>query len=153
MLCLAGFWTDIYEGCKLFYLSGIKHNRYPKAEVSNLARFIAVLKFRPLVWRNSHPSVVRTDPSTASLGRRKQPCACGAARVGAVAVWSAAVGEAARREDSAAHPRDGMAARAREGTGALTCLACGRVAPCARAPVVPCACGAVCGSSPTASRT
>eukprot|EP00965_Chrysotila_dentata_P107439 3549606-Pleurochrysis_carterae.AAC.1 len=24
------FWTDIYEGCKLFYLSGLKHGRYPK---------------------------------------------------------------------------------------------------------------------------
>ena len=52
------FWTDIYEGCKLFYLSGLKHGRYPKAEVTNLARFISVLKFRPLVWRNSHPSVL-----------------------------------------------------------------------------------------------
>ena len=52
------FWTDIYEGCKLFYLSGIKHNRYPKVEVSNLSRFISVLKFRPLIWRNSHPSVL-----------------------------------------------------------------------------------------------
>ena len=52
------FWTDIYEGCKVFYLSGLKHGRYPKAEVSNLARFIAVMKFRPLVWRNAHPSVL-----------------------------------------------------------------------------------------------
>ena len=50
--------ADIYEGCKLFYLSGLKHGRYPKVEVTNLARFIAVLKFRPLIWRNSHPSVV-----------------------------------------------------------------------------------------------
>ena len=66
------------QGCKLFYLSGIKHGRYPKAEVSNLARFISVLKFRPLVWRNAHPSVladrvedvtppelVQADPMTA----------------------------------------------------------------------------------------
>ena len=52
------FWTDIYEGCKLFYLSGLKHGRYPKAEVSNLARFVSVLNFRPLIWRNSHPSVL-----------------------------------------------------------------------------------------------
>ena len=29
------FWTDIYEGCKLFYLSGLKHGRYPKTEVAN----------------------------------------------------------------------------------------------------------------------
>ena len=61
------FWTDIYEGCKLFYLSGLKHGRYPKAEVTNLARFISVLKFRPLVWRNSHPSVLadRVEDVTA----------------------------------------------------------------------------------------
>ena len=26
-------------------------------QVANLARFISVLKFRPLIWRNSHPSV------------------------------------------------------------------------------------------------
>ena len=32
------FWTDIYDGCKLFYLSGLKHGRYPKTEVQNLAR-------------------------------------------------------------------------------------------------------------------
>ena len=61
------FWTDIYEECKLFYLSGLKHGRYPKAEVTNLARFISVLKFRPLVWRNSHPSVLadRVEDVTA----------------------------------------------------------------------------------------
>ena len=52
------FWTDIYEGCKLFYLSGIKHGRYPKVEVANLGRFISVLNFRPLIWRNAHPSVL-----------------------------------------------------------------------------------------------
>ena len=63
------FWTDIYEGCKLFYLSGLKHGRYPKQEVSNLARFISVMKFRPLIWRNSHPYVLAdrmedvTDPA------------------------------------------------------------------------------------------
>eukprot|EP01105_Mastigella_eilhardi_P026006 TRINITY_DN7298_c0_g1_i1.p1 TRINITY_DN7298_c0_g1~~TRINITY_DN7298_c0_g1_i1.p1 ORF type:complete len:1129 (-),score=377.37 TRINITY_DN7298_c0_g1_i1:38-2941(-) len=49
------FWTDVYQGAKLFYLSGLSHGRYPKIEVHNLARFIAVMKFRPLIWRNAHP--------------------------------------------------------------------------------------------------
>ncbi|BFZ56994.1 Glycoside hydrolase 2 (Mannanase, beta-galactosidase) [Savitreella phatthalungensis] len=49
------FWTEIYQGAKLFYLSGVINGRYPDREVMNLARFISVMKFRPLIWRNSHP--------------------------------------------------------------------------------------------------
>ncbi|TPX32766.1 hypothetical protein SeMB42_g07576 [Synchytrium endobioticum] len=62
------FWTEIYQGAKLFYLSGLIHGRYPKQEILNLSRFISVLKFRPLIWRNSHPYVLAdrvedvTDP-------------------------------------------------------------------------------------------
>ncbi|CAO3647384.1 unnamed protein product [Cunninghamella echinulata] len=62
------FWTEIYHGAKLFYLSGIIHGKYPNIEVQNLSRFISVMKFRPLVWRNTHPYVVAdriedlTDP-------------------------------------------------------------------------------------------
>ncbi|KAJ3328140.1 Glycoside hydrolase 2 (Mannanase, beta-galactosidase) [Blyttiomyces sp. JEL0837] len=69
------FWTEIYQGAKLFYLSGLINGRYPKQEILNLSRFISVMKFRPLTWRNSHPYVladrvedltdpekVRTDP-------------------------------------------------------------------------------------------
>ena len=52
------FWTEVYQGAKLFYLSGIIHNHYPKMEVHNLSRFIAVMKFRPLSSRNSHPYVL-----------------------------------------------------------------------------------------------
>jgi ribosome biogenesis protein BMS1 len=48
------FWTEIYQGAKLFYLSGLMGSRYSKSEVHNLARFISVMKFRPMVWRNSH---------------------------------------------------------------------------------------------------
>ncbi|KAJ1480647.1 hypothetical protein T484DRAFT_1626822 [Baffinella frigidus] len=65
----ARFWTEVHDGAKLFYLSGLeKTGRYPKTEVLNLARFISVAKFRPLVWRNTHPYVVAdrfedvTDP-------------------------------------------------------------------------------------------
>ncbi|KAI7870125.1 hypothetical protein BDF14DRAFT_1774923 [Spinellus fusiger] len=62
------FWTEIYEGAKLFYLSGIINGKYPNMEIQNLSRFISVMKFRPLLWRNTHPYVVAdrvedlTDP-------------------------------------------------------------------------------------------
>lgn len=49
------FWTEVYKGAKLFYLSGVMNGRYPDREILNLARFISVLKFRPLKWRNEHP--------------------------------------------------------------------------------------------------
>ncbi|RUS24329.1 GTP binding protein, partial [Jimgerdemannia flammicorona] len=62
------FWTEIYQGAKLFYLSGVINNKYPTMEVQNLSRFISVMRFRPLVWRNTHPYLVAdriedlTDP-------------------------------------------------------------------------------------------
>ena len=49
------FWTEIYDGAKLFYLSGVLNGRYPDREILNLSRFISVLKFRPLIWQSSHP--------------------------------------------------------------------------------------------------
>ena len=49
------FWTEIYQGAKLFYLSGIINGRYPDTEIQNLSRFISVMKFRPLIFRNQHP--------------------------------------------------------------------------------------------------
>ena len=52
------FWTEIYQGAKLFYFSGHSHGMYPKTEVLNLSRFVSVMKFRPLIWRNTHPYVV-----------------------------------------------------------------------------------------------
>ncbi|KAJ8774790.1 hypothetical protein K2173_017236 [Erythroxylum novogranatense] len=52
------FWTEIYDGAKLFYLSGLIHGKYSKREVHNLARFISVMKFHPLSWRTSHPYVL-----------------------------------------------------------------------------------------------
>ncbi|KAK9460662.1 uncharacterized protein V1516DRAFT_625304 [Lipomyces oligophaga] len=47
-------WTEVYKGAKLFYLSGVMNGRYPDREILNLARFISVMKFRPLKWRNEH---------------------------------------------------------------------------------------------------
>ena len=53
------FWSELYQGAKLFYLSGIINGRYPDREVLNLSRFLSVMKNpRPLVWRNSHPYAV-----------------------------------------------------------------------------------------------
>ncbi|KAF8384177.1 hypothetical protein PRIPAC_73319, partial [Pristionchus pacificus] len=52
------FWTEVYQGCKMFYMSGIIHEHYLKNEVRNLARFISVMKFRPLSWKEAHPYVL-----------------------------------------------------------------------------------------------
>ncbi|GJR41732.1 ribosome biogenesis protein BMS1, partial [Tanacetum coccineum] len=52
------FWTEINDGAKLFYLSGLIHGKYVKCEIHNLARFISVMKFHPLSWRTTHPYVL-----------------------------------------------------------------------------------------------
>mmetsp|Transcript_4751 Transcript_4751/g.7175 ORF Transcript_4751/g.7175 Transcript_4751/m.7175 type:complete len:1116 (-) Transcript_4751:7-3354(-) len=64
----ARFWTEIYDGAKMFYLSGIVRSKredgrdsqakYPKGEIRNMCLHISRMKFRPLVWRNTHPYVV-----------------------------------------------------------------------------------------------
>jgi ribosome biogenesis protein BMS1 len=52
------FWTEIYQGAKLFYLSGMINGKYLKNEILNLSRFISVVKFRPLTWRNTHSYIL-----------------------------------------------------------------------------------------------
>ncbi|XP_063163770.1 ribosome biogenesis protein BMS1 homolog [Candoia aspera] len=52
------FWTEVYQGAKLFYLSGMVHGEYQKQEIHNLGRFISVMKFRPLIWQTTHPYVL-----------------------------------------------------------------------------------------------
>ncbi|KAF2010430.1 DUF663-domain-containing protein [Aaosphaeria arxii CBS 175.79] len=50
------FWSELYQGAKLFYLSGVVNGRYPDREILNMSRFLSVMKNpRPLIWRNSHP--------------------------------------------------------------------------------------------------
>uniref|UniRef100_A0A3P8X9H7 Bms1-type G domain-containing protein n=1 Tax=Esox lucius TaxID=8010 RepID=A0A3P8X9H7_ESOLU len=67
------FWTEVYQGAKLFYLSGMVYSEYQTQEVKNLGRFISVMKFRPLVWQQSHPYVVAdrmedlTDPEMVRI--------------------------------------------------------------------------------------
>ncbi|EDS44572.1 ribosome biogenesis protein [Culex quinquefasciatus] len=35
------FWTEVYDGAKLFYLSGLIHGEYLRNEITNLGRFIS----------------------------------------------------------------------------------------------------------------
>lgn len=52
------FWTEVYAGAKLFYLSGLLHDEYLRTEIKNLGRFISIMKFRPLTWRTTHPYIL-----------------------------------------------------------------------------------------------
>lgn len=47
--------SSFNAGAKLFYLNGMRNGKYMKREVLNLARFISVMRFRPLNWRMNHP--------------------------------------------------------------------------------------------------
>lgn len=52
------FWTEIYKGAKMFELSGVVNGKYLKHEIKRLSLYLQRVKFRPLVWRNTHPYVV-----------------------------------------------------------------------------------------------
>ncbi|XP_067203933.1 ribosome biogenesis protein BMS1 homolog [Linepithema humile] len=69
------FWTEVYAGAKLFYLSGLLHEEYLRTEIKNLARFISVMKFRPLTWRTTHPYILadRIEDLTPPELIRKNP--------------------------------------------------------------------------------
>ncbi|ORY85315.1 hypothetical protein BCR35DRAFT_302769 [Leucosporidium creatinivorum] len=69
------FWTEVYDGAKMFYLSGVMNGRYPDREILNLSRFISVAKFRPLVFRNTHSYFLadRFEDITSRETIRKDP--------------------------------------------------------------------------------
>eukprot|EP01053_Blabericola_migrator_P001749 Blabericola_migrator_1__1748@NODE_1470_length_4495_cov_78_360885_g967_i0_p1_GENE_NODE_1470_length_4495_cov_78_360885_g967_i0NODE_1470_length_4495_cov_78_360885_g967_i0_p1_ORF_typecomplete_len1125_score282_66RIBIOP_C/PF04950_12/1_1e80RIBIOP_C/PF04950_12/1_5e03AARP2CN/PF08142_12/2_9e22GTP_EFTU/PF00009_27/1_8e11PduVEutP/PF10662_9/3_1e11AAA_22/PF13401_6/8_9e05AAA/PF00004_29/4_7e05MMR_HSR1/PF01926_23/0_00013AAA_16/PF13191_6/0_00014PPV_E1_C/PF00519_17/0_00041PPV_E1_C/PF00519_17/9_1e02Adeno_IVa2/PF0245 len=46
------FWKEIFDGAKLFHLSGVKGKRYIKRDIMNLCRYISIQKYEPLVWRS-----------------------------------------------------------------------------------------------------
>ena len=52
------FWTEIYDGAKLFYISGLSNGRYNLRDTMNLARFISTAKTKPLMWRTAHPYLI-----------------------------------------------------------------------------------------------
>lgn len=57
------FWSELYDGAKLFFLSGLRNGKYHNRDILNLARFVSVQKIRPLQWRASHPYLLalKTD--------------------------------------------------------------------------------------------
>jgi ribosome biogenesis protein BMS1 len=67
------FWKEVYEGAKLFYLSGIKYEMYFKNEIRNLARFISIIKVKPLEWKSQHSYILsdRFDISTVEKDEEK----------------------------------------------------------------------------------
>ncbi|XP_058461348.1 ribosome biogenesis protein BMS1 homolog [Malaya genurostris] len=69
------FWTEVYDGAKLFYLSGLIHGEYLRNEIKNLGRFISVMKFRPLTWRGAHSYILadRMEDITSSEEIRLNP--------------------------------------------------------------------------------
>ena len=48
------FWTEVYQGLNCFTYQG-SSMVVIRIEILNLSRFISVMKFRPLKWRNEHP--------------------------------------------------------------------------------------------------
>ncbi|EOA39223.1 hypothetical protein CARUB_v10012207mg [Capsella rubella] len=70
------FWKEIFDGAKLFYLSGLIHGKYSPREVHNLGRFVALCKPQPLLWRSSHPYLLAdrledvTPPEKAQMDKK-----------------------------------------------------------------------------------
>ncbi|KAF5274100.1 hypothetical protein FQR65_LT04498 [Abscondita terminalis] len=69
------FWTEVYAGAKLFYLSGIVHDEYLRNEIKNLGRFLSVMKLRQLAWRSTHSYLLgdRYEDLTSQEYIRKNP--------------------------------------------------------------------------------
>lgn len=71
------FWTEVYPGAKLFYLSGLLHGEYLRNEIKNLGRFISIMKFRPLTWRMTHSYLLADryeDLTNLELIRQNPKC-------------------------------------------------------------------------------
>ncbi|EGR32753.1 hypothetical protein IMG5_071660 [Ichthyophthirius multifiliis] len=52
------FEHEVGNDYKLFYLSGMKFGTYPKLEISNLARFISIIKYATVPWKANHPFII-----------------------------------------------------------------------------------------------
>ena len=71
------FWTEIYQGAKLFYLNGLVNAEYKKQEIHNLARFISVMKFKEMGFRSNHPYLIADrmeDLTEPDLIRQNAKC-------------------------------------------------------------------------------
>ena len=60
------FWTEIYDGAKMFYFSGVINGKYLKNEVKQLTLFISRVKVRLL----GHRAVMRTALSRETTGQQ-----------------------------------------------------------------------------------
>jgi ribosome biogenesis protein BMS1 len=69
------FWTEIYKGAKMFDFSGVINGKYLKHEVKRLSLYLMRVKYRPLVWRNTHPFIVvdRVDDITPVSRSNENP--------------------------------------------------------------------------------
>jgi ribosome biogenesis protein BMS1 len=67
------FWTEIFKGAKLYDMMGTINRKYRKHEIKRLSLAISRIKYRPLVWRNTHPYVlvdrVEESHSTSSADK------------------------------------------------------------------------------------
>ncbi|GMI00985.1 hypothetical protein TrLO_g5990 [Triparma laevis f. longispina] len=52
------FWTEVYQGAKVFCMNGTINNKYLRNDVSSLSLYINRSKFRPLIWRSTHSHIV-----------------------------------------------------------------------------------------------
>ncbi|KAF5291301.1 hypothetical protein FQA39_LY03452 [Lamprigera yunnana] len=71
------FWTEVYAGAKLFYLSGIVRDEYLRNEIKNLGRFISVMKLRQLNWKSTHSYLLGDryeDLTNQELVRKNSKC-------------------------------------------------------------------------------
>ncbi|RNA29423.1 ribosome biogenesis BMS1 -like protein [Brachionus plicatilis] len=71
------FWTEIYQGAKLFYLTGLVNGEYRRNEIHNLARFISVMKFKDIGYRLNHSFIVcdrLEDLTQPDLIRQNEKC-------------------------------------------------------------------------------
>jgi ribosome biogenesis protein BMS1 len=69
------FWTEIYKGAKIFEFTGVVNGKYLKHEVKRMSLYITRLKFRPLIWRNTHPYLLvdRVDDITPTSTIQENP--------------------------------------------------------------------------------
>lgn len=76
------FWTEIYKGAKLFFVYGVQHGLYNKRDTQTIARYVSVMKFRPLTWQTSHPYILvdrvedMTDPEQVRRDRQVSRKVC-----------------------------------------------------------------------------
>lgn len=52
------FEYEVGSSYKLFYLTALKNQLYLNHEITNLARFISIIKYTPVRWKSEHPFIL-----------------------------------------------------------------------------------------------